>query len=185
MFTMPSWSASLASMRRPVRTSSIARCLPITRGEALGAAAARDDPERDLRLPELGGLGGDDQVAEQRELAAPAQGETRHRRDDRRAGGGDPLPERHRRAVQHVLERALRHRLDVRAGREHLVAPGEHDAVDAVVGVERVDRRGELLHELRRERVARLRAVERDDPDRAVLLDLDLGHRLLTPGSAR
>ena len=36
--------------------------------QPLGAAAAGDDPERDLGLAELGRLGGDDQVAGEREL---------------------------------------------------------------------------------------------------------------------
>ncbi len=97
--------------------------------EALRAAAAGDDPERDLRLPELGGLGGDDHVAHQGQLAAAAEGESGHRGDHRRAAGCEPVPERDRRGLQHVLERALRHRLDVGAGGEHLGAAGNHDAV--------------------------------------------------------
>ena len=53
-------------------------------GQALGAAAAGDDPERDLGLAELGRLGGDDHVAGQRQLAAAAERPARDRGDQRR-----------------------------------------------------------------------------------------------------
>ena len=49
--------------------------------EALGAAAAGDDAEQDLRLAEASLLAGDAEVAGQRQLAAAAQGEARDRRD--------------------------------------------------------------------------------------------------------
>src|SRR6266516_469960 len=51
--------------------------------EALRAAPARDDPEVDLRLAELGRAGGVAEVAGERELAAAAEGEAVDRRDRR------------------------------------------------------------------------------------------------------
>ena len=65
--------------------------------QPLGAAAAGDDPERDLGLAELGRLGGDDQVADQRQLAAAAERPARDRGDHRRPALGEPAPERRRR----------------------------------------------------------------------------------------
>ena len=41
--------------------------------QALGAAEARDGAEVDLGLAEAGGVGGDDEVAHHRQLAAAAQ----------------------------------------------------------------------------------------------------------------
>ena len=106
--------------------------------EPLGAAAAGNDPERDLGLAELGRLGGDDQVAEQRELAAAAEREARDRRDQRR-----PAVAARRRQNAAAgwnsasWKVALGERADVGAGREHLVGAGDHDAADLGVGVER------------------------------------------------
>src|SRR3546814_14467356 len=51
--------------------------------EAKGAARRGEQPDLDLRQRELRGVGGDDQVAHQRELAAAAEGEAVDRADDR------------------------------------------------------------------------------------------------------
>ncbi len=52
-------------------------------GQSLGAAAAGNDAEIDFGLAEAGVLGGDDDIAAHRQLAAAAQGETAHRGDHR------------------------------------------------------------------------------------------------------
>ena len=77
---------------RPVSTMSIAFDLPIVRGQPLRAARAGDDAKVDLRLSELGGIGGDDQVAHHRELAAAAEREPGDRRDDRLPHAQDRFP---------------------------------------------------------------------------------------------
>ena len=91
--------------------------------QPLRSAAAGDDPERDLRLAELGRLGGDDHVAQQRQLAAAAEREARDRGDQRRPAS--------RRAAARTTAAGWRsdsskvrsaHRPDVGAGGEHLVA---------------------------------------------------------------
>ncbi len=48
--------------------------------QPLAAAAAGNDPERDLGLAELGTFGGDDQVAAERQFAAAAKRKARRRR---------------------------------------------------------------------------------------------------------
>src|SRR6478672_7698356 len=65
--------------------------LPEHTRQPLRSAAAGDDPERDLRLPELGGLGRDDQVTHQRELAAAAEREAGDRRSTRLNSSHDQI----------------------------------------------------------------------------------------------
>ena len=60
-------------------------------GQPLRAADARDDAELDLRLAELGVVGGDDDVALHRELAAAAERKARDRRDHRLARARDAV----------------------------------------------------------------------------------------------
>ena len=141
--------------------------------QALGAAAAGDDPEVDLRLAELGRLGGDDHVAGQRQLAAAAERVAGDGGDQRRLDRGEAPPERRGRVVEGLGEAALAHRLDVGAGGEDLVGAGDHDAAHLGVGVEPLQLGGEPLHHLRRERVARLGPVEAQQGDVAVERALD------------
>ena len=75
--------------------------------QPLRAAAARDDPEQDLGLAELGRLGGHDHVAGERELAAAAERVARHRGDQRRAHRGQARPEAGRGRDERLLEAAL------------------------------------------------------------------------------
>jgi len=60
------------------------------------------------------------------------------------------------------------HFLDIDAGGEGLLVLGDDDAADARIGFECVERPVELADEERVERVQRVRAVERDDPDLAL-----------------
>ena len=55
-------------------------------GQPLRAAGARHDAELDLRLAELGGVGGDDEVAHHGQFAAAAEREAGDRGDDRACG---------------------------------------------------------------------------------------------------
>ena len=61
------------------------------------------------------------------------------------------------------------------AGAEVAARTGEHDAADVGLVDACLDRSGELQHDLLRERVARLGAVQRDDDGAPVRLDEDLG----------
>ena len=62
---------------------------------------------------------------------------------------------------------------DVGAGGEGALAAAEDDGPDLGVAVELAEGAHERVHELERERVQLLRAVEQDDPDAAVALDED------------
>src|SRR6185295_18701319 len=84
--------------------------------DALGAAAAGDDPEGDLRLAEAGVLGGDDHVAGERQLTAASQRVAGDGGDYRRLDRREPAPERSRRVAERLGERPLAHRPDVGAG---------------------------------------------------------------------
>ncbi len=70
--------------------------------------------------------------------------------------------------AQRLGEAAFAHRLDVGAGGEDLVGAGDDDAAHVGVGIESLQLAGELFHQLRRERVARLGPVEAQQGDVAV-----------------
>ena len=60
--------------------------------QPLRAADARDDAELDLGLAEFRVVGGDDEIALHRELAAAAERKARDRRDHRLARARDAVP---------------------------------------------------------------------------------------------
>ena len=70
-------------------------------------------------------------------------------------------------------EGLLVHLLDVDAGGERLLVAGDDDAADRGIGLEAVERAVDLADQLGVERVQRVRAVERDDPDLALGRDED------------
>src|SRR5262249_21367217 len=96
-----------------------------------------------------------------------------NRRDDRRPDPPDPVPALEMaRAVK--LERGrAREVADVRSGREGTARPREDDRPDRRVRVERLERLDELRHQLSRQRIERLRPVERDERERLLSLDED------------
>jgi hypothetical protein len=157
--------------------------------QSLGAARAGDNPEKDLRLPELRALGGDDHVAQQGELAAAAQRVPRHRRHQRRRAARHARPEPPRRSGHHLLKAPFGHRLDIAAGGKDVVVAGDDDAAHGVVGVPGLDPPHEVLHQLRRQGVSALGAVQPRDADGLALLaeHRRLGHGAMafTPVSAR
>ena len=73
------------------------------------------------------------------------------------------------------------HLLDVGAGRKRLFAAGQQDASDPVVGLEIVDGGGDFLEHAERQRIEHLRAIERDDADRAFVFDDDVFERAHGP----
>ena len=86
--TSPARRASWASSGRPVMTMYFIQCMFSVRAAAHDPDAG-DQPDRRLGHPEAGGLVGHDDVADQRQLAAAAEGVAVHRRDDRRRRGLD------------------------------------------------------------------------------------------------
>ncbi len=102
--------------------------------QPLRRAGARQDADRDLRLTETGRLGGEDEVAHQRQLAAAAERVAGDGSDDRLAAPRDPLPRRGDEVREiDVDERTALHLLDVGAGSECLLVAGQHDRADGVV----------------------------------------------------
>ena len=61
----------------------------------------------------------------------------------------------------HVIE--VGHGRDISASGEGLLAAGDDDAADAVIGVEGLQRRAQVVHQGIVERVELFRAVQRDD----------------------
>src|SRR6185503_2532450 len=132
----------------------------------LCAAAAGDQAERDLGLTERRVVGADPDVAAHRELEAAAEAVPADRGDERRARRVHPVAELLDPARRAALAGGLAERrelLDVGPRDERLLAgAAQDDRADAVVPVERVELRLELLQQRRRERVHR-RVVDRDE----------------------
>ena len=74
------------------------------------------------------------------------------------------------------------HLLDVDASGKRLFVAGDDDGTDGRIALERLERPVELADELRVERVQRVRAVQRNEPDLALARDDD---RLVGVGVAR
>ena len=87
-------------------------------------------------------------------------------------------------AGKHVDEGFRLHFLDVGARGESLFAAGQQDAADLVVGFEIVDRGGDFPEHAERQRIEHLRAVQRDDADRAFAFDNDVFERAHDPPRA-
>jgi hypothetical protein len=121
---------------------------------------ARDDAQLDLRLAELRVVGGDDEVAHHGQLATAAEREPAHGRDHRFADLPDGFPvARDVVALVDVGKAVARHRADVGAGGEGLLAAGDDHAANGVVGVEGLERGAELVHQLVVERIELLGAI--------------------------
>ena len=139
-------------MKRPVRCMSIALDLPTARVSRWVPPMPGDDAEVDLGLAELRGVGGDDEVAHHRQLAAAAQRIARDGGDDRLADPRRwPRPRGRRgRRQKTSMKVLLGHLLDVGPGGKGLFRPGEDDAAHLVVGVGRRQRGRQFAHQLRR-----------------------------------
>ena len=130
-------------------------------------AGAGHDPEIDLGLAEPGRLGGDDEVARHRKLAAAAEAETGNGSDERRAHTADRVPALDAAVLVQRHGRSRRQLGDVRAGRERALVPADDDAANRLVLVELLQSYDELLHQRTGERIELLRTVEQHDRDRS------------------
>src|SRR5205807_2172164 len=115
--------------------------------------------------------------ARHRELAAAAEAEAGHRRHERRPERADRVPALEAALAEEPDRRGARQLGDVGSRGEGPFRAAEDDAADAVVPVQLLERRHELLHQLVGERVQLLRPVEEDDRDRAVAPDDHLRFR--------
>ncbi len=87
-------------------------------------------------------------------------------------------------AGKHVDEGFRLHFLDVGARGKGFFAAGQQDAPNPVVGFEIVDRGGDFPEYAERQRIEQLRAVERDNADRAFAFDNDVFERAHGPPRA-
>ena len=137
--------------------------------QPLGAARARDDPQPHLRQPELGGVGGDAEVAGERQLEPAAERGAVDRRDHRPRERGDGVHQRlsSSRKPQRLLERHRPPLLEIGAGAERLARPGQHDRPQVVAALEAGGQLGEGALERRdqrlRQRVGGVGPVQRHE----------------------
>src|SRR5436190_1474549 len=99
-------------------------------GETLRAADPGNDPKLDFRLTEFGIVGGDDEIALHRELAAAAQRKAGDRGDYGLARIGDAMPRSDEVTEKRIGKTLAGHFLDVGAGGESLDCAGNDHAAD-------------------------------------------------------
>ncbi len=129
-------------------------------GQALRAAGAGDDPELDLRLAERRVVTGDDEVALHRELAAAAEGEAAHGRDDRQADRRRGSPSARSRRSAEIVSGVAPAIALMSAPAANAFVPVPVRTMTRQVGsrVEPRERGGQPGHDRRVERVERLAA---------------------------
>src|SRR6266481_4364529 len=135
----------------------------------------RQQPDLDLRQPEHGVIGGDDDVAAGRQAAAAGQREAVYLGDDRRLHAGNGL-ENSRESPEGLarLERrpAVPDSFQISARAEGLVArAGQHDDARSGIGLERHQRLLELADQDGIERVADLGPVQGHGRDPVLRVD--------------
>ena len=144
--------------------------------QAQERAAGRDERALDLGDAELGLAGGDDEVAGQRDLEPAGDGEALDRRDERLARGA--LGDAREPAVAHPRALAAHEGLEIHAGAEARAGAGDDADRKVALGVELVERRRHPFGQRQVDRVARVRAVERDEQHAVAALGEDglVGH---------
>ena len=145
-------------------TSSIARCLPITRASRCVPPPPGMIPRRISGWPSsaLSDATIMSQASASSQPPPSAYPDTAAISGVRIAAsrGQNPVGRR----LEHVLEVTLGHVPDVRARGEPFVAARDHDAAHLGVGVPALEGSRQLLHQLGRERVAGVGAVQRREP---------------------
>ncbi len=132
--------------------------------QPLRAASARHQAELDLRLAELRGSRGHDDVGMHGKLAAAAERIALHRGDDGLRAAGYHVPVTMRLLREHVGRAELFERLDVGAGGEIPAPAADDDRADLWVFGKAGDRRRELFADFEIDGVARLGAIDLDQP---------------------
>jgi len=124
-------------------------------------------------LPELGRLGGDDQVTGHRQLAAAAETKPGDRRNEWRPQGTNCIPALDPPLVVKIDRGGTGELADVGARGEGSLVSAEDDAADSVVAVELRQPGDKLVHQLVRERIQLLGPVQPEDRNRVVTLEKD------------
>ena len=176
--TRPISAARSAGMRSPVRAYSLASCRLVSRGQVTGPPSAATSPIKHVRVGQMGALGHVDDVGEGDQAAAEPDRRAVDRGDDR-----DPAPDHAGHdlaAVDQGLapERRVAGQLvevgEVATGRECPPVAGQHHGAGLGVGVDLREQLGQALVQPVVGGVELFGPVQPDDPDRPVVLDLEL-----------
>ena len=145
--------------------------------ELLQERKRHDEADAHQRHAEARGLGGDAQVAVQRQLAAARDRVAVHHGDRGMARALHPLQDLRDAALRVGGAAALAHLAQVHARAEGAARAAHHHDPDARIGVELVEARAQPAEQRRAHRIALLRAVEGDGGDAVHDLGEDLvGH---------
>ncbi len=147
------------------------------------AAVDQRHAEPPAEHAEHGILGGDPEIAPQRELEAAGHGMPFDRRDHRLREQHPRWPHRTIAIALDAVTRTGGHRLEIRAGAEHAVIAVQHRDASGVVGVEAAKRVRECLRRRSVDGVFVRRSTEADDDDGPLPFDAHLGS-LAEPGDA-
>ena len=150
--------------------------------QPLRAADAGDGAERDLRLAEFRGVGGDDDVAHHRQFAAAAERIAADRRDRRLAASATRSPPIAVKSLENMsmklfgcislMSAPAAKAFSLPVSRMH---PILSSASRSSIGG------GDLPEHAERQRIEHFRAVQRDDADRALAFDNDVFERAHAP----
>ena len=151
--TRPAASASRAVRKRAAQDHVHRNRLACHAGPSLRPARSRDDPEVRLRLSQLSRLGGDHDVARQRELATAAQAVARDRCEERRPQVADHLPILHPSLVDKVDRGRPRsaHSMSARAPAANARSEPPTTIARIASSAPLLQCAGELVHQLGRE----------------------------------
>jgi hypothetical protein len=134
--------------------------------QALRSARAGNDAQLDFRLAELGVIGGDDEVAHHGQLATAAQGEAADGGDHWLAHAANLLPiARDEIVLVNIGVIGCGHGANICAGGKGFFAAGDDHAADAVIRIEGLERRAQLVHQLVVQCVELLGAVQPNHTD--------------------
>ncbi len=129
------------------------------------------DADARVGVGETGPIGGDEEVAVERDLEAPRHRDPVHRADQRLGVRQAARRGTRRARLRHTAEAlALSHLagtelLEVDTRRERGIGAGEDHHVDVFVGIATRDRGGQLAPHVAVQRVALIGTVQRDDRD--------------------
>ncbi len=141
-------------------------------------SVARHETECGLRHTERGAIGGEDDIARQRQLAAAAERQAVHGGDHRQRAVLQRGETFHRIDLIGTFAFQRRERgeaRDVAAGTERFVASaGEHDGAGLLIRYELIENASQIAPELRGECVVLFDAVDGQQCDRAVVGDGEL-----------
>jgi hypothetical protein len=113
-------------------------------------------------------FGGNDHVAQHRQLTTTTERVAGYCRDQRLAHALGAVPQADGVALEHVDCRGVGHFADVRAGGEDGCAASDDDGANRGVGIVLLEGVDELDHQRSSERIELLGPIEGDDADRAV-----------------